>query len=202
MIGRRGGLAAAAIGTALAVAAGCTGADGRSGSGTASNRAAPSGAAQAVVGPCPRLDKAKPVPDGLPPLRLPCLGTGPAVRLSDLRGTPTVVNVWAAWCTTCDREMPLFADAVARYGDRVRFFGVHYKAAREAGLASERDFGVPFPSVHDEDGDRVVRELDAYAPPQTFFVDGSGRITGRQVGEISSAAELRALIAEHLGVGR
>lgn len=150
--------------------------------------------------PCPDLPRTRPVEGGLPPLTLPCLGRGPDVRLSDLRGTPTVVNVWAAWCTNCDREMPLFAEAVRQYGDAVRFFGVHYKAPREAGLVSQDDFGVPFPSVHDEDGDRVVEQLGAYAPPQTFFVDASGRVTGRQVGEIRSQHEMTALIQKYLGV--
>lgn len=152
------------------------------------------------VGPCPALAPAPRVDGGLPDLTLPCLGGGPDVRLSDLRGTPTVVNVWAAWCTNCDREMPLFAEAVRAYGEQVRFLGIHYKASRAQGLASQRDFGVPFPSVHDADGDRVVRRLGAFAPPQTFFVDAGGRVVGREIGEITSGRALRDLIARHLGV--
>lgn len=152
------------------------------------------------TGPCPELEPAEPVEGGLPDLELPCLGDGPAVNLADLRGAPLVVNVWAAWCTNCDREMPLFAEAADRAGDEVRFFGVHYKAPRDYGLQSERDFGVPFPSVHDEDGDAVVSRLGAYAPPQTFFVDADGRVTGRQIGEITSMAEMAELMHRHLGV--
>lgn len=153
-----------------------------------------------ATGPCPELEPAEPVEGGLPDLELPCLGDGPAVNLAALRGTPLVVNVWAAWCTNCDREMPLFAEAADRAGDEVRFFGVHYKAPRDYGLQSERDFGVPFPSVHDEDGDVVVTRLGAYAPPQTFFVDAEGRVTGRQIGEITSMAEMAELMRRHLGV--
>lgn len=149
---------------------------------------------------CPDLPRAQPVEGGLPPLRLPCLGEGPDVRLSDLRGTPTVLNVWAAWCINCDREMPLFARAVRDYGDAVRFVGVHYKASREAGLTSEDDFGVPFWSVHDEDGDRVARRLRAGAPPQTLFVDADGRVVGRKVGEIRSQREMQDLVERYLGV--
>lgn len=48
------------------------------------------------VEPCPSLPAQEPVEGGLPPLRLPCLGNGPDARLSDLRGQPTVLNVWAA----------------------------------------------------------------------------------------------------------
>lgn len=154
-----------------------------------------------AVGPCPELPRAQPVEGGLPAFTLPCLGDGPDVRLSDLRGVPTVVNVWAAWCTTCASEMPRFAEAVTHYGERVRFFGIHYKASRGAGLASQGDFGVPFPSVHDEDGDRIVRALGAYAPPQTFFVDAAGKVVGREIGEITSQAEMTELVQQYLGVG-
>jgi cytochrome c biogenesis protein CcmG/thiol:disulfide interchange protein DsbE len=149
---------------------------------------------------CPRLDRAQPRDDGLPDLELPCLEDGPSVNLADLRGTPTVLNVWAAWCTNCDREMPLFADAMDRAGDRLRFFGVHYKATRAQGRASEDDFGVPFPSAHDGDGDLTVARLRATAPPQTFFVSGDGKVVGRKVGEITSQAELDRLVEQYLGV--
>jgi cytochrome c biogenesis protein CcmG/thiol:disulfide interchange protein DsbE len=150
--------------------------------------------------PCPELPTATPRPDGLPAASLDCLGAGPAVRLSDLRGTPMVLNVWAAWCTNCEREMPLLADAQRKAGTQLRFFGVHYKAPRDYGLRSAADFGVTFPSVQDEDGDLIARELQAFAPPQTFFVTADGRIAGRKIGEIRSAKELAALIKTHLGV--
>lgn len=162
--------------------------------------AVPTAAAIVATEPCPDLEPADPRADGLPDLELPCLGDGPAVRLSDLRGVPTVLNVWAAWCSNCDREMPLFADAAERAGNDLRFLGVHYKATREQGLQSVKDFGVPFPSVQDEDGDLVVKELGAYAPPQTFFVTADGRVAGREIGEISSQRELDDLVERYLGV--
>lgn len=179
---------------------GAAGGDARTPSRDRMAGAEPAATAPTDPGPCPRLDRAQPREGGLPDLELPCLGDGPPVNLADLRGTPMVLNVWAAWCTNCDREMPLFADAVARAGDRVRFFGVHYKAARDFGLRSVEDFGVPFPSVHDEDGDLVVRRLGAYAPPQTFFVTADGRIAGREIGEITSQQRLDDLVRRYLGV--
>ena len=149
---------------------------------------------------CPDLPRAEPRPDGLPDTALDCLGSGPAVRLSDLRGTPMVLNIWAAWCQNCDREMPLLADAMDRAGSRVRFFGVHYKATRAQGRSSEEDFGVPFPSVHDADGDRTALALRATAPPQTFFVAADGEVVGHKVGEITTQAMLDDLVERYLGV--
>lgn len=149
---------------------------------------------------CPKVPRVAPVAGGLPPLTLPCLGGGPSVRLSDLRGTPMVLNVWAAWCTNCAREMPLFTAAVATAGSRVRFFGIHFKAAEGYGLQSAADFGVAFPSVHDGDGDRVVTSLRVTAPPTTLFVGADGVVKGREIGEIKSQAQLDELVGRYLGV--
>ena len=44
--------------------------------------------------------------------------------LTQLRGTPVVVNVWASWCGPCKAESPLLHEASRSYGDRVQFLGV------------------------------------------------------------------------------
>ena len=44
--------------------------------------------------------------------------------LTQMRGTPVVVNVWAAWCGPCQAEAPLLHEASQTYGDRVQFLGV------------------------------------------------------------------------------
>lgn len=194
----RGGCLAAAVAATALLLAGCGSATPQSAAKTSDR---PSTALDlSALPPCPELRRATPRPDGLPDVALACLGAGPKVRLSDLRGTPMVLNVWAAWCPNCDREMPLLADAQRKAGTKLRFFGVHYKAPRDYGLRSAVDFGVSFPSVHDEDGDVIVRDLKAYAPPQTFFVTADGRIAGHKIGEIRSAQELAALIKTNLGV--
>lgn len=36
--------------------------------------------------------------------------------LSELRGTPVVLNFWATWCGPCRREFPALQTAAARYG--------------------------------------------------------------------------------------
>jgi thiol-disulfide isomerase/thioredoxin len=197
----RGGWLAAAVAATALLLAGCGSATPQSAAKASDRPSTATGSLDlGALPPCPELPRATPRPDGLPDVALACLGAGPAVRLSDLRGTPMVLNVWAAWCTNCDREMPLLADAQRKAGPKLRFFGVHYKAPRDYGLRSAVDFGVSFPSVHDEDGDVIVRDLKAYAPPQTFFVTADGRIAGHKIGEIRSAQELAALIKTNLGV--
>ncbi len=204
-------LGAPLVALALLVLAGCGGSIGESGDAAApmsgdtgmSRLPAPAATASVDVGAvpaCPAVRRVAPRADGLPPLRLPCLGAGPAVRLSDLRGTPMVLSVWAAWCQPCAEEVPRFAALHRSLGDRVRFFGVQYKAPRRFGLSAAKDFGVFFPSVQDTSGAETVKALQAVAPPQTFFVTADGRVVKHTLGAVRSEAQLAALVARYLGV--
>jgi cytochrome c biogenesis protein CcmG, thiol:disulfide interchange protein DsbE len=153
-----------------------------------------------AVPPCPATKHVAPRAGGLPALTLPCLGAGPSVRLSDLRGTPMVLNIWAAWCSNCADEAPLFTALHAKAGDRLRFFGIHYQADRRFGLAAARDFDMFFPSVHDADGAATIKALKAPAPPETWFVTADGKVAYRHRGVLTSQGQLDSYVGTYLGV--
>jgi thiol-disulfide isomerase/thioredoxin len=153
-----------------------------------------------AVPPCPATKHVAPRAGGLPALTLRCLGAGPPVRLSDLRGTPMVLNIWAAWCSNCADEAPLFTALHARAGDRLRFFGIHYQAGRGFGLSAARDFHMFFASVHDADGAATIKALKAPAPPETWFVNADGRVAYRHRGVLTSQGQLDSFVATYLGV--
>ena len=196
------GLAALlALGACTSSAGSDADADDTSAARTTTKTATATKAAVAGSDQCPRLAHAEPRKDGLPDLELPCLGKGPAVRLSDLRGVPTVLNVWAAWCRTATARCRCSPTPSSGPATQVRFFGIHYKATQAQGLQAEDDFGVPFPSVHDEDGDLTTKALrPLLGPPQTFFVTADGRVAGREAGEITSSRQLDRLVKRYLGV--
>lgn len=135
----------------------------------------------------------------LPDLVLPCLGGGPAV---DLRaappGRPTLVNVWGSWCGPCAEEIPDLVAFRALAGERVGLVGVLTTDTQQRGLAFSRDFGMHYPSVVDDDG-AVLRAFRP-GPPVTIFLDAQGRVVHTRSGKFTDLAELRALVAEHLGV--
>ena len=58
--------------------------------------------------------------------------------LTQLRGTPVVVNVWAAWCGPCQAEAPLLLAASGTYGDRVQFLGVDILDSRDGARGIHR----------------------------------------------------------------
>jgi len=180
--------------------AGC--AAGSSGSRSSSASAAPSTQqlkARAALDPCPAGATRPATAVGqLPDLELRCLGDGPAVRLSALRGVPTVVNLWAAWCAPCRTEAPAFQRLHAAAGDRVRVLGVLTEDTDRDALDAAAHLGIHYPSVVDGDG-RVLDRTGVRALPVTYFVEPSGR-THRYVGPPLGYVALRALVARHLGV--
>jgi len=133
--------------------------------------------------------------DGLPDKTVPCLGGGPSVGLAGLRG-PMVVNLWAQWCGPCRNEMPKLAAFYRQYGKKVPVLGVDYNDFQPAlALEFAQSSGATYPLV--ADFDKVIR---AQALPTTILIDKDGRIAYQQGVEIKSVAQLRQLVADHLGV--
>jgi cytochrome c biogenesis protein CcmG/thiol:disulfide interchange protein DsbE len=199
-------VAAIALATATGLLGACgnvAGAGAGSGSGEASAALpaptpSPSLVAAARLDRCPSVAGNGPLHGAdLPDAALPCLGSGPPVRLSALRGMPTVVNVWATWCDPCRAELPHFQWLHATAGARVRVLGVLFEDDPDGGLVFVRKLGVRFPSVFDVDG--KLKQAGLVGLPATFFVRADGA-TSLKLGEVHSRAELRALVAERLGV--
>lgn len=157
------------------------------------------GAAKKAAGiaACPDTGGA-PAKGGLPDVRLECLGGGREVGLAELRG-PTLVNVWASWCTACREEAPFLAGA-SRPGSAVSVIGVdHADPAPEAAVRFAGDAGWTYPQLYD--ADLVFRtRLQVTGLPVTFFVRADGTLAGRHVGPFSSAQQLADESREHLGV--
>ena len=138
----------------------------------------------------------------LPAITLPCLGGGPDVDLSTLRG-PMVVNLWYATCGPCRQEMPALQAFHEQHGDQVAVLGIDYQDT-VPGVALElaRETGARYPQLADPGGD--VNGLAPFPPVSTLpylgFVDERGEIVGHEFGGIESPDELVALVREHLGV--
>jgi thiol-disulfide isomerase/thioredoxin len=145
---------------------------------------------------------ADPVSGGLPELTLRCLGGGPAVDLSTLRG-PMVINLWAVWCGPCRRELPVLQEFHRKHGDDVAMLGINYNDT-QPGQAIElaEDSGVTYPlladpaiSVDARDPFPTIRGL-----PFLALVDADGKVVHQEFVEIRSVGQLEDLVAEHLGV--
>lgn len=107
----------------------------------------------------------------------------PGFATSDLAaGRITIVNFWASWCGPCIQEHP-FLMALSRRQD-VQLFGVNYKDKPERGAGFLKRHGNPFARLGADIEGRGAIEWGVYGMPETFVVDGAGRIVFKHVGAI------------------
>jgi thiol-disulfide isomerase/thioredoxin len=138
---------------------------------------------------------AGPAKGGLPDVTVPCLGGGPSVNLAGLRG-PMVVNLWAQYCGPCRTEMPHLQAFAQRYGTKVPVLGVDYLDVQpQLALEFARQAGATYPMVSD-----IAKNIRVVGLPTTILIDKDGRIAYQQGVELKSVAQLKQLVAEHLGI--
>jgi len=131
-------------------------------------------------GPAPR--------SGLAPrISLPDL-TDPARNrsLTDLRGRPALVNLFASWCVPCRRELPALQAASAAHPD-IAFLGVDHQDSRRAALQLLRETGVTYPAVYDPKG-ITATAYRARGMPTTILLRPDGTIAAQHTGELDPAA--------------
>jgi thiol-disulfide isomerase/thioredoxin len=122
---------------------------------------------------------------------------GRVFHLSQFRGRPTVVNLWATWCGPCRRELPMLIEAQAANPD------VHFVFANQGETADQVNRYLAASSLAPSNvlldpGSQLARASDAQGWPTTLYLDGAGRLMATDTGELTATklskrlAELRA----------
>lgn len=117
-----------------------------------------------------------------PEFQLPSVEEGQAdIGTADLKGQPSLVNVWATWCVACRVEHPVL-NKLAEQG--VVIHGVNYKDDNDAARKWLRDLHNPYQlNISDPQG-RLGLDLGVYGAPETFLVDAEGIIRYKFIGVI------------------
>lgn len=128
---------------------------------------------------------------------------GGFLRLADLAGKPAVINFWAAWCTFCIDEMPIFQKVYASMAGRVEFVGADLLGVqgetRGAAETFGRSTGVRYPLIYDDGGLLYAHFSARLVMPVTVFVRADGIVAFRQFGPMNEQM-LRETLAEELGL--
>lgn len=102
----------------------------------------------------------------------------------DLEGRVTLVNFFASWCAPCSEEQPELMTLSHRPG--VILDGIAYKDKREDSRRFLDRLGNPYSNIGvDSDGTTAI-DFGVYGVPETYVIDGSGRIRYRHVGPLTA----------------
>jgi thiol-disulfide isomerase/thioredoxin len=136
---------------------------------------------------------------GLPKVVLPCLGGGPDVDLSTLKG-PLVINVWSSACAPCRKEMPALGEFYRLHGDEVPILGIDLEDTYPGvALQQAAERNATYPHVFDFDG--TIQETSLHVPglPTFFFLAADGTVTS-QKGGLDSLEEVTEMVNTQLGL--
>ncbi len=122
----------------------------------------------------------------LPDTRLATVD-GQEIQLSAFSGRPSVINLWATWCPPCRREMPVLAEA-QRTNAGVEFVFVNQGEAADVIENYLRKEAIQLRNVVVDPASSVSQSTGARGLPTTLFFDGSGRLTGTHMGELTRAS--------------
>jgi len=122
-------------------------------------------------------------------------------QLSELRGKPLIINVWASWCSPCRAEMGSLERLSRRYaGKQFNMIGVSTDDDANAASAFLMRAGITFDNYLDH---KLILEnmLGANTIPLTLLIDANGRVLKKVRGtrQWDSPDSLR-LIADTFGV--
>ncbi|NNF56539.1 MAG: TlpA family protein disulfide reductase [Acidimicrobiales bacterium] len=125
--------------------------------------------------------------------------TGSSHTLEEFRGSPVVLNFFAAWCPPCRAEMPDF-ESVSRARDgEVQFVGLSRDFSTDAWLEVVETTGVTFPT-YSQPSEELFLASGGLAMPTTVFLDSEGKVKRVHSGPLSMS-RLDVLIDELLLVG-
>jgi thiol-disulfide isomerase/thioredoxin len=128
-----------------------------------------------------------------PDFTLPTM-TGAEITLSELEGTPVVLNFWATWCGPCASELP-YLEAVAQESEEeIKVIAIN---VGESALTVQTFFGDYEPTMIvalDGNTEVYVSYCEKDNPqgyiPITFLVDSEGIVKYIKIGAFASEAEL------------
>ena len=130
-----------------------------------------------------------------PGFELSPLEGGDPVALADLAGDIVVVNFFASWCLECRNEHEALTSAADAFADDdVTFVQISYQESPPASLEYLDTAGRSDAAFYLADpGSRTAIDYGVYGIPETFFIDETGTIVGKIIGE-SDALTLGAAL--------
>jgi peroxiredoxin len=125
---------------------------------------------------------------------------GQPISLSDLKGSPVLLNFWATWCGPCRGEMPYLQQIYEEW----QVMGLILLAINIGESSSEVDKfmqsqGFTFPVLLDSNG-AIAAQYGIKYIPTTFFIDSDGTIKEVMGGAFQSKADIEESLLKLTGM--
>ena len=112
----------------------------------------------------------------------PAVADRPGVASGDFkRGQPRLLNVFASWCLPCIAEAEQL-EQLAAQGVQIDGIAIRDRPADVATFLARH--GNPYRAIGADDLSEVQLALGSSGVPETFVVDGQGRIVYQHIGDI------------------
>lgn len=123
---------------------------------------------------------------------------GKTLRLTDLKGKPLLVNLWATWCGPCVLEMPMLDDLAVSHEAQLKVLTVSQDmegAKKVAPFFAEKSFRKLEPWM--DTANDLGFHYNTGMLPTTVLYDAQGREVWRVIGAYDWAGkEAKALVAQ------
>lgn len=123
---------------------------------------------------------------------------GLSVRLSEFRGQPVLINIFASWCGPCQIEAPHLVAIHQEYDGQVQVIGINLQETPAAVASFQQTYAIDFPLVLDPGGELT----EIYRPvglPTTWFIDPQGVIRYVHAGPLTLELLQQAIQAAQAG---
>lgn len=119
----------------------------------------------------------------VPAFNYPDLNAPTSITQASFLGKPSLLNVWATWCVSCQAEHSVLMDIAAT--NKVRIYGLNYKDDIDKAQQLLKQYGNPYQGVIADTQGKLAIDFGVYGTPETFVIDAKGVIRYKHVGPLS-----------------
>jgi thiol-disulfide isomerase/thioredoxin len=145
-----------------------------------------------------------PESDEAPNFTLPTM-TGANVTLSELEGTPVVLNFWSIGCSYCRQQLPYLENVANASGEVVQVIAVNIVDSAATVQSFFGDYEPVMIVALDNNGETFVAYCQDFSNPKgyipfTLLVDSDGIVQYKKIGAFASETDLRNTLEDVLGI--
>lgn len=103
----------------------------------------------------------------------------------DLQRAPTIVNVFASWCLSCQLEQRTFIKIMLSSCCSVNVYGIAYKDTAQKLAPWLKKHGNPYKAIGNDPEGQAAIDWGVTGVPETFIVDAKGIIRYKHIGPVT-----------------